>query len=494
MDVILHSTDCPYIFMSSSQFPKMYKRYSIYERYMFTDYNELCDRVSRCVSEAESNYDPSYREHFRQVFAETMKKQHFIPAGNTLLAGKKNIQPNCCIIGRVTDKNFDCIRTRSRTLWKNGVGIGFDLTGLSDPVKGLKLLSEDNSRIDLGHRPQRGNMAVLRLSHPRSMEFIHCKTNNPQSIYNFNISLAVMDEEMDAAIRSDTVPKWLEQVSAAIWATGDPGLVFLDRANEGVSCDAKESLGELETCVPCGEQFMHTNETCNLGSLNLPTFWTDTHGFKENLFREQIRISLRFLDNVVDLLDIPDKTMRAVSRSVRRVGLGVMGFADLLKDVGVDYSSDEAIKWAHRIGQILEEEAEASTRRLGTERGGFKLPNSHHESPRRNLTTTCIAPTGGICLLTGNRGFSVEPFQEESLKISPMQHVAVQATWQQHVENCISKTIGFSKDSTITNIADALKFCYTEKCKGITAFRDGSRKEGNPISYCSECAKFAGYM
>ena len=276
---------------------------------MYDDYDDLCCRVAREVAKSEDLYDTGRRDHFQQKFEEALLHQYFLPAGNTLLAGKKKLQPNCCILGKVTDDNFEEIRRNAIDLWRNAIGIGFDLSGLSDPVEGLKTLSRDNAAIDLGHRPQRGNMAVLRLSHPKHEEFVHCKTTNPESIYNFNISLAVTDKEMERALGQNS-PTWLHEVSKGIWKTGDPGVVFIDRANASVDERVKEQLGELETCVPCGEQFMHTGETCNLGSLNLPAFYDELHGFDEDLFQNQVRLALRFLDNVVDLLDIPNEEMR----------------------------------------------------------------------------------------------------------------------------------------------------------------------------------------
>lgn len=167
-----------------------------------------------------------------------------------------------------------------------------------------------------------------------------------------------------------------------------------------------------------------------------------------------------------------------------------MGFADLLKKKGVEYSSDEALEIAETLGNILQKEATQATEDLAQERGSFTLPGCNFEFSRRNLTTTCIAPTGGICLLTGNKGFAVEPYFSESTEIPAAHHIRVQAVWQRHIENCISKTIGFKNNCTPKEIANALKFAHQRGCKGITAFRDGSRDEKTPITYCPDCAHF----
>lgn len=477
------------------------------QRYRFNDFSEVAARVAHLVATPELKYSPLRADLVKERFEAQIASLRFLPAGNTLAAaagkadveGDHRVRPNCSVLGRVDDATFAATVHRAEALWSNAVGVGFDLSGCRDPVAALYALAERNDAIDLGHRPKRGNMAVLRADHPRVRAFMRCKNNNPEAVYNFNISVAATAADVERALCQDAKApphhgpddagnkgSWLLAAARAAWRTGDPGIAFIDAANAAVHPLASAALGPYETCVPCGEQFMHAEETCNLGSLNLPAFLAPGDGETPTLDHTALRASIydavRFLDNVVDLLDIPDARMAALAPQVRRVGLGVMGFADFLDRLGVAYASPEALAWADRLGALLQTEAQSASRALARERGGFRLPGVRMPFSARNLTVTCIAPTGGINLLTGNKGFSIEPRMDEALGIPPEAHVRMQARWQHYIDNAISKTVSLRHDSTPQDVYRVMKLAYYFGCKGVTVFRDGCRGGTSPHS------------
>lgn len=448
----------------------------IQKRYKAETFDEIVERVSTSVARNSIS---------RSFYSDLIGKKKFLPAGNTLLAGKDPIRPNCCILPPVTDNNFDEILKRSVDLWSDRVGIGFDLTPLKDPVKSLHILSKINKEIDLGHRPQRGNMAVLNKNHPIISDFITCKSVDT-SLYNFNISVALcVDDLKDDA--------FMQLLAKNAWESGDPGIVFLDRIGrvpdqfgEGEKVDLS-FLGKCTTLVPCGEQAMFPNEVCTLGSMNLacPDFWYFSNGswyFNSEQFEKSVSLAVCFLDDVVDMLDLKDPILKSMSLNTRRIGLGVLGWHDVLQKLGLKYGSPESFKFLHHIGNVFKTSAHTSSTMLAKERGvcpALKRVGLF----RRNISVTCIAPTGGISLLTENKGFSIEPFFEEAHNVVPFDHLKVQSTWQMYVDNCISKTINVKESDTVDNILEIFKEAGKQNVKSVTVYRDKSKKE-QPIS-CS---------
>jgi ribonucleoside-diphosphate reductase alpha chain len=433
------------------------------QRYLCSNWEELATRLVRELANDD------------EFTASILLSQSFIPAGNTLLAGAKEITPNCAILGLVTDANFEDILAISRSLWTERTGIGFDLSGLSDPVTKLKELSIANHAIELGHRPKRGNMAVLRTDHPRILEFINCKTSGNE-LYNFNISVAV-----DTNISDEL----LHYIARAAWTTGDPGLVFLDRAQDYGPVFAKE-LGPIVTCVPCGEQFMHAFETCNLGSINLNADALMDHTglqLDRKKLKATISTAVKIMDSVVDRLVFPTSHIKAISLSARRIGLGVMGWADLLARQGLAYNSPIAIEQAKELSGFITTCAEEQSRELAINKGCCKYSDKY-----RNLSLTCIAPTGGITGLTKNKGYSIEPFFEEASRLTYREHIDMQAAWQSGMHNSVSKTINFPATASIEDFFEAFKYAMGAKVKGITVYRDGS-KDNQPvrIAQCPDC-------
>jgi len=442
----------------------------IQRRYMFSgDVRELALRAVKLLEDV-----PRARPHLSYYY-EMIAERRFIPAGNTLVAGIKPLQPNCSIIGRVYEQNYDEVEARCRVLWASRIGVGFDLSFCLDPVAVLLRLSAANHAVDVGDwRPKRGNIATLSIDHPRVMEFVRCKSGSREDadrLYNFNISVAVSDKFMKAASLPDTrAAATLRKIAKHAHAYGDPGLVFIDRAQDGHE--------PIVTAVPCGEQFMHTDETCNLGAINLDAFVGPCGSFDVKGYRKCASMATRFLDTMVDLLEIPDKAMAERTRALRRVGLGVMGFATALQAMGIPYESESALRFGAYLASILTSSALETSILMAEKLGGHAW-----DGMRRNISVTCIAPTGGIRRLVGTDGFAIEPLFSSGKRPSPEFEVRMAGAWQRHIENAISKTVVLPGDATPGRIRDLFLLAYEHGCKGITVYRDGSRSN-QPIKVC----------
>jgi len=439
-----------------------------HQRYLFNgDMRELADRA---VSLIKGRMPDKYLEILRSEIA----GRRFIPAGNTLVAGQVPLQPNCSIIGSVCEQTYEEIEKRCRVLWASRIGVGFDLSTSSDPVGILLRLSKANHSVDVGDwRPKRGNIATLSVEHPRLLEFVRCKSSSEEQanrLYNFNISVALTDRFMSRVKEGDRQAcNTLLRVAKHAHAYGDPGLVFIDRVQDGHE--------RIVTAVPCGEQFMHTDETCNLGSVNLDAF-VENGRFDSEGFRHTAKVATRFLDCVVDLLEIPDEQMAQRTRDLRRVGLGVMGFATTLQALDIEYESEQAIRFGAYLANLLTCSARETSILLAEE------ANEGHlwDSTRRNISVTCVAPTGGIRRLVASDGYGIEPLFSGK-RPSPEFEVRMVGAWQRYIENAISKTITLPNKATIKQIYDLFLLAYKEGCKGITVYRDGSRSN-QPIKVC----------
>lgn len=395
-----------------------------------------------------------------ETWTRYMEQQRFWPAGNTLLAGSgEPIRPNCCVLPAVSESNLEETVERARNLWAARIGIGFDLSMAYDPVAVLRRLSAENARIPLGHRPQRGNMAVLAASHPRARAFCTAKANTADAdgIYNFNISLSV-DSEREWRQAQPVV----RAAAGAAWQSGDPGLVFLDRIRNGAPYDyaamARE-YGPLTTVVPCGEQGMHAGESCTLAAVNLhaDAHWDEAGRLQRDALSRTVGEAVRLLNATLDQLDFAgDTQLQQVASRLRRVGLGVMGWADVLRErLGVAYDSAEARTAAAEIGQIYS--------------------RASHIASDRNITVTCMQPTGGITLLTGNRGFGIEPDYRDAVRLEPRAHLEAVAAWQPYVDNAISKTVNLAPDATPQDVLDTFHAARALGLKLVCVYRSGSR-------------------
>ena len=436
------------------------------QRYLFTDWEQLCQRVSRTIAGTDLA--------LAQEFYNIMVQKNFLPAGNTLVAGVKPLAPNCSILGRLTDDNLAEKIALSIKLWTRGTGIGFDLSGLTSPVAGLQQLSQINDSIDLGHRPKRGNMAVLSATHPQIKDFITCKTSG-NDIYNFNISV-IYDPAMDHEI--------FDLIAKQAWATGDPGLIFLDKGENYGPVQAHD-LEPITTCVPCGEQFMHAYETCNLGSINLSSLNLRDGNNRIDLdkLRDAVHTAVTFLDRVIDHLVYPDEKIKEISLACRRIGLGVTGFADYLQDLNIKYNSPQALELARQLAHFITTEAENQSRKLASLYGPCKYSNAF-----RNISLTCIAPTGGITGLLALQGYAIEPWFEEATQYNYRDHLDMQAAWQSGIHNAVSKTVNLPFDATVDEIKEIYLYAYASGCKGVTVYRDRSKNfQPRVLSVCAEC-------
>lgn len=461
---------------------------NLQSRYLVDTFPKLAERIASSIGNST---------HDIQTWYQMILRKQFVPAGNTLLAGIDKIRPNCTVLESIHENNFKELAYRASRLWEDRIGIGFDLSKSQDPVGILHKLSHINTHIKLHHRPQRGNMAVLDVNHARIKDFITCKDTSSTNklLYNFNLSVGLYSKNIDQSI--------LYLISKSAWKSGDPGIVFLDRI-QGIS-DTQgtpnqlevPSLGKIHTLVPCGEQGLFSNEVCTLGSINLacPDFWDGTHLIKDK-FRETIQLSVCFLDDVIDKLDINDIALKTQSLNTRRIGLGVMGWADVLNTHRIAYGSHESFELAHTLGQEFKTNAHTASQILGKIRGPCPAlkniidPKTGTQLSRRNIAVTCIAPTGGITLLTHNKGFAIEPELHQAHAIKPNIHLKMQKIWQNYMDGCVSKTINMPSEYCPDDICTVWNQSNKDELKSTTIYRNGSKSD-QPITtmnapYCTK--------
>jgi ribonucleoside-diphosphate reductase alpha chain len=445
---------------------------------------------------------------------------------------------------------------------QTGGGVGFDFSKLrpagdvvkttmgvaSGPVSFMKIFDAATEVIKAGGRRRGAMMAILRVDHPDVIEFITAKTR-PGVLTNFNISVTVTDAFMDAVKRNNDYdlinPRtkqpvrklsaryvWDRLVDNA-WRSGDPGIVFIDEVNRH---NPTPVVGVIESTNPCGEQPLLPYESCNLGSINLSKMFREGAVDWDKL-RRTTYTAVHFLDNVIDVNPYPLKETDKITRANRKIGLGVMGFADLLILMGIPYDSEKATEIGEEIAKFINEEAGKASERLGLERGSF--PNFEVSiwkgkfRARRNATVTTIAPTGTISIiagcssgieplfavafmrhvLEGARLFELHPIFEELAKtrgfyggetlekivshgtirdvegvpedlrkifvtahdITPDWHVKIQASFQKHTENAVSKTVNLPEDASLNDVENVFHLAYKLRCKGVTVYRYGSK-------------------
>ena len=433
-----------------------------------------------------------------------LANQVFIPAGNTLTFNapvrnslSQKLRPNCAIkLGISTD---EAVR-----LWTQGTGFGTTSLLDTNPVEHITRLQDAwNSFKDPEHRPKRGNMYVYPADGKYIMDFIRLKSD-PQTADKFpafNVSVGFNDFELENFRNRDILPA----IAEAAWRTGDPGVVFLNRVNQNVPLSHRGK--HIKTLVPCGEQGMFEGESCTLGSINLHSKALLNHEghFSLTKFEVAIRTAVRFLDNAIDVVE----TDAHASNQYRRIGLGVMGWADHLDSLGMDYGSPFSADYAKTLSNFMGAIARHESGRLALEKGPFPawtrerininfnveerdvLTLTQHGSPfaaaeimrerprhgMRNISVTCIAPTGGINLITGNKGFAIEPAFEDAQNLSVQQHLQMLDAWQSGMCNSVSKTINFPSNSTPQDFSDAIfearRFPWI---KSLSLYRTGSRK------------------
>jgi ribonucleoside-diphosphate reductase alpha chain len=535
---------------------------------------QLFRRVARSMTMPDKRWLKSNEvSKLEDRFYEMMAKLEFVPNTPTLMnAGTPLGQLSACFVIPVEDSLagiFDALKATA-LIQQSGGGTGFSFSRLrpkgdivrstkgiaSGPVTFMGIFDEATNVIKQGGKRRGANMGILRVDHPDIIEFITAKSR-PGFLSNFNISVAATDKFMDAVEkdkdyelvnpRNGEVTKKMsarevwDLIIDYAWRTGDPGLIFIDRINK---LNPTSNVGLIEATNPCGEQPLHPWDSCNLGSISLPKMLKqDKQGKWEmdwDKLKETVHRSVRFLDNVIDANKYPLPEIAAMTRSNRRIGLGVMGFADALLMMGIPYDSEPALKMGTEIAKFVEEEGHKASQALGKEKGSFpNFKGSLWEKKgyrwMRNATVTTIAPTGTISIIAGvssgieplfavsfvrnvlegtkllevnsifervakERGFyspelmheiaksgSVQKIKEvpadvkkvfkTALDIAPEWHVKMQAAWQRYCDNAVSKTINFPPDATKEDVRKAYQLAWKLGNKGITIYRYGSKPE-----------------
>lgn len=534
-------------------------------------------RVAWEMASAEARWGKKRKEveSLAKEFYNLMISREFLPNSPTLMnAGTGNgLQYSACFVLPVEDSMegiFDALKYQA-LIHKTGGGTGFSFTRLreggsvvktssgiaSGPVSFMRIFDAATNEVKQGGKRRGANMGILRVDHPDILEFIHCKEEG--GITNFNISVAITDKFIDAyykdeeyelvSPRSKTVVgtlsarKVFDEIAEMAWKTGDPGLIFIDRVNAGTA-NPIPALGPIESTNPCGEQPLYPFDVCNLGSIFLTYFVKDENGRKEidwDKLKKVTHQAVKFLDNVIEVNPFPLPEIRKVAFNIRRIGLGVGGWSDMLVGLGIPYDSDEAMTLAEKVMKFIQDEAVSASQELAKERGPFFLwPVSiyREDVPRRHSTVTTIAPTGTISILAGassgiepmfaiayqhivkdkhldrklsfvnpdfekvarQRGFWSEelmakvaekgvirdiPEIPEDVKrvfgtaheIDIDWHIKTQTAFQKYTENAVSKTINLRHDTTVDDVKKAYLSAWEGSCKGITIFRDGSKSE-----------------
>lgn len=503
---------------------------------------DLFRRVARHVASAETG--DKDRRAWEETFFEMMMSRDFLPNSPTLTGAGRDMCLSACFVLPIEDDMesiFSAVK-QAALVHKEGGGTGFDFSRLrpkgspvrktqgvaSGPVSFLRVLDAATEAVKQGGTRRGANMGILRVDHPDIEEFIALKRNG-RGIENFNLSVAVTDAFLQAldkhesyAVRDPRLKKTVghkdarmifDKIIECAWMVGDPGLVFIDRINR---TNPTAAQGPIRATNPCGEQPLHDYESCNLGSINLARFFDPgkPDAFDWDRFAAVIAAGVRFLDNVIDVNRYPLPEIERVSRANRRIGLGVMGWADLLLRMGIRYDTEEAVSLAERLAAFLRKTAAAESVRLAGERGSFpQIEQSvYRGAAMRNATVCTIAPTGTISRIAGCSS-SIEPvfafeFTSKILdgelkdvhsvyaewrdrhpgkplpewfvtahEIAPEWHIRMQAAFQKHVDNSVSKTINFPHDATQQDVSDAYRLAASLETKGVTVYRDGSRAE-----------------
>ena len=548
---------------------------------------DMFERVANSLAHVERSYgkDEEAEEQVAKDFFAIMASKEYTPAGRTLTnaGGETPLIANCIVL-RIEDSMESIFQTlkEAALLQQAGCGLGFDLSEMrpansptkksrgraSGPVTFLKVYDTAFGTIKQQGR-HGANMAMIRVDHPDVLDFIECKTVEGE-IRNFNISITVTDEFMrqlvenpnaqwycqfngkkmkphkvfrhpngtvyDAVEADMTVKELFDLLVEHAWLNGEPGIAFIDTINR---TNPLPGLGPIAASNPCGEQYLHAYDNCNLGSINLAKFVVNK-GIDWERLRFVTRTAARLMDNVIDKFDFPVPQVTELAQKNRRIGLGIMGFGDMLYQLGIRYDSAEGIHTAEKVMGFINEEAHKMSEELAREKGEF--PNSDKSIfpvqgiKRRNAALTTVAPTGSISMMF-DCSSGVEPnfalayvkqdkdgqqyryfnkyFQETldriefteaqqkeimekvmaegsiqsiewlskelrdtfvvAMDISGRAHMEMQAAFQRHVDNSISKTINFPHSATKEDVGESFISAWKLGCKSATVYRDGSR-------------------
>jgi len=530
---------------------------------------EMFRRVAKAVAKADLIYDENADvKKTEETFYQVMVDREFLPNSPTLMnAGTVLGQLSACFVLPVEDSIEGIFTTLKHMaiIHQSGGGTGFSFSNLrpsgdivgstkgiaSGPVSFMTIYDAATNVIKQGGRRRGANMAILDVTHPDILQFIEAKAREG-ILTNFNISVAVTDEFMEA-VEKDTEYALInprnkktetklrarhvfDLIASNAWRTGDPGLVFIDEINRH---NPTPQIGRIMSTNPCGEQPLLPYESCNLGSVNLSKMVKCKQVDWENL-RRVIRVAVHFLDNVIDVNKYPVPKIGETTRANRKIGLGIMGFADLLIKLGVPYDSEEALSLAEKIMKVVRDEAIKQSVSIGKVRGSFpnfkgSIWQQQGYKTMRNATVTTIAPTGSISIIAGCSGgiepvfavafvrnvmdgsrlLEVQPTFEQlvkdsgvysrslmlevaktgsvqnleqipeklrrvfvtSLDIEPTWHVRMQAAFQKYVDNAVSKTVNLPNHAAVDDVKQVYSLAHKLKCKGTTVYRYGSKSE-----------------
>jgi ribonucleoside-diphosphate reductase alpha chain len=529
---------------------------------------ELFQRVSEHVSQAEANFrSKKKQEDIKDMFFQMMTRLEFMPNSPTLMnAGTSLGQLSACFVLPVGDsiqEIFEALKYMA-IIHQTGGGTGFNFSKLrpkgdlvsttkgvaSGPVSFMSIFNQATGVIVQGGRRRGANMGILRCDHPDIVEFIEAKLDE-NAFSNFNLSVAITDEFMETVkrqqsfdlinprtkkkVKSINARTLFDLVAYSAWRSGDPGLIFLDEINRQ---SPLEELGKIEATNPCGEIPLLPYESCNLGSINLSQF-VERGTLDWKKLRDRIWLAMRFLDDVIEVNNYPLPQIKEITFANRKVGLGVMGFADLLVKLSIPYTDAKALKFASQLMKFFHDESLQASQALAQERGAFpNYPKSIYPKKNlklRNATVNTVAPTGTISIiagcssgieplfalsyvrnvLSGTKLFETHPLFEQEIErrglyskelmakigksgsiqqieelpnelkkvfvtafdVPPFQHLKIQATFQKYTDNSVSKTINLPQDATVEDIRNIYLQAHKLKCKGITVYRYGTKKD-----------------
>jgi len=525
---------------------------------------EMFARVAMEIADAEKSSEDM--ELWQTEFYYLMKDNKFLPNTPTLInAGKSSPGSfSACFVLPVEDSMegiFDAVK-KAALISKAGGGVGFNFGNLrekgslvkstghrsSGPISFMRVFDTMCDTISQGGVRRGAMIAVLPVWHPDIEEFISCKDDGV-TFSNFNISVGITDEFMEAVKEgkswklvspSDGLTKnWLparelfQKIVEHAWKTGDPGLYFLDTVNKNNPLYGEEN--RIECCNPCGEIGLRNYESCNLGSINLMAYLkqkfapnndglTDSwYEFDLDALKEDIPTMVRFLDNVIEVNPYPLPEIEKATKESRKIGLGIMGWADCLIKMKIPYDSQEALDLAEELMRFIKDIADSASYNLGDEKGVYPLFDDKTNMPeRRNATLLCVAPTGTISRIAGvssgiepifawethhklvdleydeihwswkefdnsrlHTGVALPTYMKTANEIHFNWHLAMQAAFQKHIDNSVSKTINLSADATVDDVYDIYLEAWKLGLKGITIYRDGS-KDNQPLNKIEE--------